>query len=125
LGYRRRGAVEVFGGEQVVDGLLPLLAREEEVGEARVLGGHGRAPLLDAEAPAQEAAEERVQSVLLAAPVRGERDEDVAARERPKRRRRFRVEARARLRLNAFEKTHAQQKALHVLGLVGEDLLGE
>ena len=102
LGYGRGGAVEIFGGEQVVHGLLPLPAPEEEVGEARVLGGHRRAPPLDAEAPPQEVAEERVEAVLFAARVRGERDEDVSARERLKHHGRFRVEARARLRLGAL-----------------------
>ena len=66
-----------------------------------------------------------MQAVLLAAPVGGERDEDVAAHERAKRRRRLRVEAGSRLRLDAFEQRDAQEEALHVFGFVGEDLFGE
>ena len=127
LGNRRGGAVEVFRREQVAHGLLPLLARQEVRGDARVLGGDPLPPGLDAEAALEEAAEERVQAVLFAARVRRERDEDVAPRERLKQRRvvRLGVEVAARLRLDAFEQRDAQKKLPHVLRLVGEDLFGE
>ncbi|HEX7957040.1 MAG TPA: hypothetical protein VF508_08865, partial [Pyrinomonadaceae bacterium] len=64
-----------------------------------------------------------MQAVLLAAPVRRQRDEDVAAHERAQGRGRLRVEAVARLRLDALQQADAQQKLLHLGRLAGEDLL--
>ena len=127
LGDDARRAFVVFRREQVIHGLLPLFEPEEVVGDARVLEGDAGAPLLDAQPPLKEAAKERVEAVLFAAPVRGERDEDVAARERLEHRDvvRFGKETAARLGLDAFQKRDAQEKVAHVLGLVGEDLFGE
>ena len=66
-----------------------------------------------------------MQTILFAATVGGERDEDVAAHERAKRGRRFRAETARRLRLDAFEEACAQEEALHVFRLVREDFFGE
>jgi hypothetical protein len=127
LGYQGGGAPELLGLEQVADGLLPPAARGEVVGEARVLGGHPGAPDLRAQPAAQEVAEERVQAVLLAARVRGHGQKHVAAHERGQQLRaaRLRVEAGAVFGVDPLQQREARQKALRLLVLVGEHLLGE
>ena len=78
LGDERGGAREVFGRDQVADGLLPSPAFEVVAGVARVLGGDGLLPLVVQQTAAEEALEERVQAVLLAAVSGRHRDEEVA-----------------------------------------------
>jgi hypothetical protein len=68
-----------------------------------------------------------VETVLFAAPVRGERDEDVAAHEGLKHRDVLRLWKKlvARLGLDALQQRDAEEKTSHVFRLVGEDLFGE
>jgi hypothetical protein len=68
-----------------------------------------------------------VQPVLLAARVRGDGHEHVAAHERGEQPRaaRLRVEAAAGVRVDPVEERDAEQELLRLLVLVGEDLFGE
>src|SRR5882672_1747832 len=75
------GAVEVFGGQQVSDGLLPRQPAQEVGGATLMFRGDASAANFTAQSPAQETLEERMQAILFAAPIAGHRDEDVAAHE--------------------------------------------
>ena len=122
------GARELFRREQVADSLLPLLAFDEEVGAAQMLARHSRLPDLRAQTATQKIPEQRVQAILLAAPVAARhRHKDVATHERGQQLRAtsVRVETTANLHFHAIQKRDAQEQTLRVLRFVCENFFGE
>src|SRR5262249_62117277 len=72
------GAIKLVGFQKVARGLLQIPAAQKEIGYLRVFGHHSGPTDLRKQPAAQKILVERMQAVLFAAPVSGERDEYVA-----------------------------------------------
>src|SRR5262245_66365748 len=81
VSYYLGRAIKLVGFQKVARGLLRIPAAQKEIGYLRVFGHHSGPTDLRKQSAAQKILEERMQAVLFAAPVSGERDEYVAADE--------------------------------------------